>query len=161
MKKAIILMFLVVSCLLYSSYSEAVSTKQNQIEQEASNAVDEVFLYFHNLGTKKLIDEERQKLLFTPDFQMITNDVIITKDRSELTPHFEEIMAQAPRIDLILQDKIVANDTCVMKYTLIKQGKNECKVIAIFKFKRDADGILKTYLMDEVVVRQPLAKVTT
>ncbi len=156
MKKLLALMLLLVPCIMLSAQAKVEKQNTSKMEQETSKTMDEIFLYFHNLGTKKLIDEKKQEQLFSPDFQMITNDIVITKDRSELTEHFEEIMAQAKRIDLIVQDKIVSGNTCVMKYTLLKQDKQKCNVIAIFKFKKDSDGKLKTYLMDEVVFRTPL-----
>jgi len=111
-----------------------------------SQGIDEVFKYFNYIGQEHKIDESLQDKLFAPNFQMIINGRVVVDGREHLTPHFQLLLDQVSRIDILIHEKIVANDSVVMRYDVEKPGKTTSKVIAIFKFDNG-----QVYEMNEVV----------
>lgn len=108
--------------------------------------MDKIVAYFKQIGEDRIVDQNKQKTYFTPDFKMIIHGkTILNNNAQSLTEHFEHILSQIDNLKLELHDKICERDYCVLRYDLTEPTKGVTHVMAIFKFRQG-----QCYEMNEV-----------
>lgn len=139
---------LIVSIILtLMSFCSFANTEN--LQHENKEVVKSVYQYLTIIQTKPLLKSDLNKY-FTPNVEMITNDVITAHGIDGFYNHFNMIIKTHTYTFIIPQDAIIAElDHVVIKYKIIMNFKGKEKVvhvIAIFTLKNH-----KINRWDEVV----------